>query len=83
MHYGINNHDIVKLSWENIQMPFKTTLFSRACIKQQDSAIFFFTFSLQKGFMVTDDTHSVSPCVIIHCLFESLIQLNIFHVSLA
>ena len=32
MHYGINNHDTVKLSWENIQMPFKTTLFSRACI---------------------------------------------------
>ena len=41
MHYGINNHDTVKLSWENIQMPFKTTLFSQACIKQQDSAIFF------------------------------------------
>ena len=40
MHYGINNHDTVKLSWENIQMPFKTTLFSRACIAARLSDFF-------------------------------------------
>ena len=83
MHYGINNHDTVKLSWENIQMPFKLPFLVELALSSKTQRFFFFTFSLQKGFMVTDDTHSVSPCVIIHCLFESLIQLNIFHVSLA
>ena len=67
MIHGINNHDTVKLSWGNIPMPFKTTVFSRACIAARlriCKPFFFFTFSLQKGLMVTDDTHSVSPCVI-------------------
>ena len=40
MHYDINNHDTAKLSWENIQMPFKTTLFSRACIAARLSDFF-------------------------------------------
>ena len=37
---GINNHDTVKLSWGNIQMPFKTTLFSQACIAARLSDFF-------------------------------------------